>query len=39
MIVAMVDIGAVTAKTVISGDNQVLRYSIISYGHNVEFAE
>lgn len=38
MIVAGVDVGAATAKTVILGDGKVLGYSIIPTGHNVKVA-
>ena len=38
MIVAGVDIGAATAKTVIFGDNQILGYVVIPTGYNVKLA-
>ena len=38
MIVAGVDIGAATAKTVVLGDNEILGYCVIPTGHNVKAA-
>jgi predicted CoA-substrate-specific enzyme activase len=38
MLVAGIDVGAATAKTVILGDGEILGYSISPTGHDVKFA-